>query len=81
MDGCGFGVHMKLNYYSDTDSLYIDLSSTESVESREISSGVVIDYDKAGKITGIDIDHASEVLDLEEFVMNHLPIQKQAISA
>ena len=30
---------MKLNYYPDTDSLYIDLSHRPSVESREISEG------------------------------------------
>ncbi len=39
---------MKLNYYPDTDSLYIDLSVKPSVESREVSEGVVLDYDEAG---------------------------------
>jgi uncharacterized protein YuzE len=34
---------MKLNYYSDTDTLYIDLSEKTSVESKEISEGVVLD--------------------------------------
>ena len=38
---------MKLNYHPDTDSLYIDLSEQTSVESREISEGVVLDYDFA----------------------------------
>ena len=38
---------MKLNYYADTYSLYIDLSERVSVESREISEGVVLDYDAA----------------------------------
>ena len=47
---------MKLSYYPDTDSLYIDLSETPSVESREISEGVVLDYDEAGNVVGIDID-------------------------
>ena len=36
---------MKLNYYPETDSLYIDLSEHPSVESREISEGIVLDYD------------------------------------
>jgi uncharacterized protein YuzE len=72
---------MKLNYYKDTDSLYIDFSSGVSVDSREISEGVVADYDASGKITGIDIDHASEILDLGELIMSHLPTKKQAILA
>jgi uncharacterized protein YuzE len=32
---------MKLNYYLETDSLYIDLSEKPSIESEEISEGVV----------------------------------------
>ena len=36
---------MKLNYYPGTDSLYIDLSARPSTASREVSEGVVLDYD------------------------------------
>jgi len=72
---------MKLNYYAETDSLYIDLSSSPSVDSVEISAGVVVDYDANGKITGIDIDHATENLDLAELTTSHLPVAKQAMSA
>ena len=50
---------MKLNYFADTDSLYIDLSEQPSVRSREISDGVVLDYDANGNLVGIDIDNAS----------------------
>ena len=50
---------MKLNYYPDTDSLYIDLSSKASQESMEISEGVVLDYDEQHNLVGIDIDNAS----------------------
>ena len=53
---------MKLNYYPDTDSLYIDLSEKESVDSKEISEGVNVDYDINGNIVGIDIDNASELM-------------------
>ena len=66
---------MKLDYYPDTDSLYIDLSSTPSVESQEVSEGVVLDYDAEGNLVGIDIDHASRKLDLRELVTSHLPIE------
>ena len=50
---------MKLSYFADTDSLYIDLSDEPSVASREISEGVVLDYNAAGRLVGIDIDEAS----------------------
>jgi uncharacterized protein YuzE len=65
---------MKLSYYPDTDSLYIDLSSRTGVESREVSEGVVLDYDADGNLVGVDIDHASRKLDLRELVTNHIPL-------
>ena len=66
---------MKLNYYSETDSLYIDLSSKTSVETREISPGVNLDYDNKGELVGIDIDNASRKLDLKELTLHHIPAQ------
>lgn len=56
---------MKLHYYPETDSLYIDLNSRPSADSREIANGLVIDFDAEGDIVGIDIDHASKKLDLQ----------------
>ncbi len=64
---------MKLNYYPETDSLYIDLAIKSSFESREISEGVVLDYDEAGHLVGIDIDNASHKLDLSEVVTMDIP--------
>ena len=72
---------MKLNYYNDTDSLYIDLSSHKSTKSVEVSTGVVIDYDKNGNIVGIDIDNASHKLNLSELILNKIPVQLHKISA
>ena len=48
---------MKLNYFPDTDSLYIDLSHKPSTESQEVSEGVVLDYDAEGNLVGIDNRH------------------------
>ncbi|NHK32391.1 MAG: DUF2283 domain-containing protein, partial [Asgard group archaeon] len=64
---------MKLKYYPDTDSLYIDLSSKPSVDSREISEGIVLDYDADGNLTGIDIDNARNKIDLHEVVLSKIP--------
>jgi uncharacterized protein YuzE len=72
---------MKLNYYPDTDSLYIDLSERTSVESREVSEGVVLDYDTEGNLVGIDIDHASQKVDLKQLTLSKLSLTVQTISA
>ena len=64
---------MKLNYHPDTDSFYIDLSEHTSVESREISEGVVLDYDADGKLVGIDIDNASSKVEMHKLTVSNLP--------
>ena len=64
---------MKLKYYKDTDSLYIDLSGNLSSESREVSDGIVFDYDDKGNLVGIDIDNASAKVALEKLVLSSLP--------
>lgn len=70
---------MKVNYHPETDSLYIDLSEQASVESREISEGVVLDYDKAGNLVGIDIDNASTKVQLITLVVSRLPATVETI--
>ena len=72
---------MKLNYYKDTDSLYIDLSSKPSADSREISEGIVLDYDTDGNIAGIDIDNASRKIDLREIILSKIPAEVEALTA
>ena len=72
---------MRLNYYPDTDSLYIDLSEKTSFESREISEGVVLDYDENGCIVGIDIDNASQKMKLDELEINRMPFISQRVVA
>ena len=72
---------MKLNYYAESDSLYIDLSEQPSVESREISEGVVLDYDAKGNLVGIDIDNASKKVQLKQLILNKLPGKVRTIPA
>jgi len=72
---------MKLNYYPETDSLYIDLAEKTSAESREVSEGVVLDYDADGNIVGIDIDNASRKLELKKLILSKLPSEIQNLSA
>lgn len=71
---------MKLNYYPETDSLYIDLSEKASVESKEISEGVVLDYDAEGRLVGIDIDNASKKVQLKELTLSRLPTNIHAVA-
>lgn len=72
---------MKLNYYPETDSLYINLSEKKSVDSKEVVRGVVIDLDESGTLVGIDIDHASKIINLEKLESDSLPVKSLAIAS
>ena len=47
---------MKLHYYPDTDSLYIELKPQPGAETREVASGLNVDPDAHGEVVGFDID-------------------------
>jgi uncharacterized protein YuzE len=72
---------MKFQYFPETDSLYIDLSETTSVDSKEVADGVVVDFDEHGKIVGIDIDHASKIVNLKRIESASLPIGSFSIAS
>lgn len=70
---------MKVHYYVETDSLYIDLSDRSSVDSREVAPGVVLDFDAEGHLVGIDIDHASQIVNLSRLEAEALPLARVAL--
>ena len=67
---------MKLHYYPETDSLYIDLTGTPGVEAHEIGRGLLADFDAAGNIVGLD--QASTKLDLSKIETIALPFAHAA---
>ncbi len=66
---------MKFSYYPETDSLYIDLTAKVSADSQEVAPGIVLDFDEDGNLVGIDIDHASEVVDLSRVELGKFPAE------
>ena len=64
---------MRFHYYPETDSLYIDLTETPSVDSREVAPGVVLDFGANGRLVGIDVDQASKFVNLTHLEAEALP--------
>jgi len=71
---------MKLRYDKKNDALYIRFNDKRYFESDEVREGVIFDYDKKGKIIGIEILDASEVLP-KDFVPNQFLIQPKQFFA
>ncbi len=55
---------MRISYYPDTDTLYIDLKEVPGADTLECMDDFVVDVDSEGKPVGIEIEHASETVDL-----------------
>ena len=66
---------MKLHYYPETDSLYVELKTGPGTETREVSDGLNVDLDATGDVVGFDIDHASRRFDLSTLETEALPLR------
>jgi len=53
---------VKINYDESTDSMYIRFSNADCYESDPIKEGIILDYDKKGKVIAIEILEASKNL-------------------
>lgn len=71
---------MIFEYYPDTDMLYVKLASGVSIESEEVSTGVVLDFDENNRVIGIEIEDASKFIDLSRLELTALPIANLVIS-
>jgi uncharacterized protein YuzE len=50
------------------------LTDIPSVDSQEVAQGIVLDFDGQGNLVGLDIEHASKVVDISRLETNALPI-------
>ena len=51
---------MKIKYFQDTDTLYIEFRATDIAETRDLDENTLLDIDREGQICGITVEHASE---------------------
>lgn len=58
---------MKIQYFQDTDTLYIEFRPVEVAESRDLDENTILDIDHNGNICGITIEHAKERTDIPHF--------------
>ena len=65
---------MRIQYFSETDTLSIRLNDTPSIESEEIAPDVVIDFDSAGDVVGVEIDLTPTKVDLSNLDLKGLLI-------
>jgi len=55
---------MKITYYQDTDTLYIEFREAEVAETREFDENTLLDLDQGGNLCGLTLEHARERADI-----------------
>jgi len=70
---------MRIEYYPETDSLYIELSDRAGADTREIAEGIVLDIDEQGRAVGLDIDQASKHLSLQKLNLRRVPFEVEQV--
>jgi uncharacterized protein YuzE len=66
--------NMIFQYFAETDMLYIKLVDRPSIESEEVAPGVVLDFDEANQVVGIEIENAHNLIDLSRLELLSLPV-------
>jgi uncharacterized protein YuzE len=65
---------MKIRYFQDTDTLYIEFKPTEVSETRDLDENTLLDLDKDGNIRGITVEHAGERADIPHFSFEQVAV-------
>ncbi|MEW5719064.1 MAG: DUF2283 domain-containing protein [Chloroflexota bacterium] len=63
---------MKIQYFSDTDTVYVQLNDNPVFETKDLDENTVIDVDARGSLIGITIEHAKERADITNFVFQQV---------
>jgi uncharacterized protein YuzE len=61
---------MKVKYFEDTDTLYIEFRDEEITESKDLDENTVLDVDAEGNVCAITFEHASQRTDI-----SHLSVE------
>ena len=64
---------MKIKYFEDTDTLYIEFRSAEVAETKDLDENTQLDIDSGGNICAITIEHARERAEIPKFSFEQIP--------
>ena len=60
---------MKVKYFKDTDTLYIEFSSQNISETKDLDENTLLDLDPNGNICAITFEHASERTNIQRVTL------------
>jgi len=58
---------MKATYFPDTDTMLLQFSVSEIVETYDLNENVLVEVDKLGRVVSMTVEHAKDQMDVSEF--------------
>ena len=63
---------MKIQYFKNTDTLYIEFRQADIAQSRDLDEDTIIDLDADGKICAMTMEHASNRTDVPNLTFEEI---------
>ena len=63
---------MKLSYFTDTDTLYIEFRADTVLETKDLDENTLVDLDQNGQIIALTVEHASQRTDVSHLKLSGL---------
>jgi uncharacterized protein YuzE len=70
---------MKLKYFKDTDTLYIEFSAQNIAETKDLNENTILDLDPNGNICAITFEHASDRTDVQQITLEGIAAEKDLV--
>ncbi|UXE62512.1 MAG: DUF2283 domain-containing protein [Woronichinia naegeliana WA131] len=65
---------MKLQYFKDTDTLYIEFKNVDIVDTQDLDENTLLEFNEQGEICAITMEHASQRADLNHLTMEGIAV-------
>ena len=60
---------MRISYFKDTDTLYIEFNAQTIAETRDLDENTLLDLDSNGNICAMTFEHASDQTDVQQITL------------
>jgi len=60
---------MKVRYFEETDTLYIEFRASDITESKDLDENTILDIDKQGNVCALTFEHASKHTDVKHLTV------------
>ena len=67
---------MKIQYFEDTDTLYVVFRDREVADTRDLEENTFVEFDAAGNLVSMTVEHARERADVANFSFQQVPAMK-----